>query len=192
VSSAGLPRGPACADQLKADEAKVQTTRWDPANDLPDLGQYLAIHWQARALGNPCSQAPGPTDWMYEGVVQLRPEDARSLAGKYEWQVVTGATSLVSPGPQVWPALASFVTADVRWMHSAHTTTRRSNPTGAICTLTPTTRSRCSSYRSLTAFSATIRRLGNSRGAPEPAKVNGSRCWSERSGFPAVPADTGT
>jgi hypothetical protein len=108
----------ACADQLKVDESKVRTTRWDPDTDLPDLGLYLDMHWQARALGNPCSRAPGPTDWMYQGVVQLGPEAARSLAGKYEWQAVTGVPSSAPSEPQVWPALASFVMADAHWMHS--------------------------------------------------------------------------
>jgi hypothetical protein len=54
---------------------------------------------------------------MYEGVVQLRPEDACSLAGKYEWQIVTGATSLVARAAGLAP-LASFITADVHLMHS--------------------------------------------------------------------------
>ena len=96
----------------------MHITRWDPATDLPDLGEYLDIHWQARALGNPCLRAPGPIDWMYEGVVQLRPDAANLLAAKYEWQVVTGVASSGADGPLVWPALASFVTAGTRWMHS--------------------------------------------------------------------------
>jgi hypothetical protein len=107
-----------CADQLKVDESKVHTTRWDPATDLPDLGEYFEIHWQAHAVGNPCLRAPGPTDWMYEGVVQLRPDTVRALAGKYEWHSVTDVASLGPDGPQVWQALASFVTTGTRWMHS--------------------------------------------------------------------------
>ncbi|HEU5108290.1 MAG TPA: hypothetical protein VFT95_07010 [Micromonosporaceae bacterium] len=109
---------PSCADKLKADEAKVRTSRWEPAEDLPGLGQYVEIHWQARALGDPCSRAPGPTDWTYQGVVRLRPADARSLAGRYEWQPVVAASSSAADVMRVWPALSPFVASDVRWLHN--------------------------------------------------------------------------
>ncbi len=104
-----------CADQLKVDEAKVRTTRWEDPGDLPALGQYLTIHWQAKALGDPCSRMPGPTDWMYQGIVHLRPSDARSLASGYDWQDLA---SSAAPEPQVWPALAPFVPANAHWLHS--------------------------------------------------------------------------
>ncbi|RAY13494.1 hypothetical protein DPM19_20800 [Actinomadura craniellae] len=107
---------PRCADQLKAGEAKVRTSRWEPAGELPGLGRYVEIHWQVRALGNPCSRSvPGPTDRTYQGVVRLRPEDARSLAARYDWRPVAAASE---SEPQVWPALAKFVPGDVRWLHS--------------------------------------------------------------------------
>src|SRR5215213_10137256 len=85
-----------CAEQKAADEAKVRTSRWDPPAQLAELGEYLEIHWQARALGDPCSRVPGPTDWTYQGVVKLRPDDVRTLAARPGWQPAT---------PEVWPAL---------------------------------------------------------------------------------------
>jgi hypothetical protein len=101
--------GPSCAEQKAADEAKVRTARWDPPAQLADLGEYLEIHWQARALGDPCSRAPGPTDWTYQGVVKLRPEDARTLAAKPGWQPAT---------PDVWPALVEFVPTVAVWQRA--------------------------------------------------------------------------
>jgi hypothetical protein len=96
----------ACADQKAADEAAVRTTRWDPPAQLAELGEYVEIHWQARALGDPCSRAPGPTDWSYQGVVKLRPEDARVLAAKPGWQPAA---------PEIWPALAEFSPPGAAW-----------------------------------------------------------------------------
>jgi hypothetical protein len=104
------PAGPGCAAQKAADEAKIHTTRWDPPGQLADLGEYLEIHWQARALGDPCSPAPGPTDWTYQGVVKLRPDDARTLAAKPGWQPAT---------PEVWPALVEFVPAVATWQRGS-------------------------------------------------------------------------
>jgi hypothetical protein len=100
---------PTCAEQKAADEAKVRTTRWDPPAQLAALGEYVEIHWQAKALGDPCSRAPGPTDWTYQGVVKLRPEDARTLAARPGWQPAT---------PEVWPALAEFVPAGTTWQRA--------------------------------------------------------------------------
>jgi hypothetical protein len=97
---------PTCAEQKAADEAKVRTSRWDPPAQLADLGEYVEIHWQAKALGDPWSRAPGPTDWTYQGVVTLRPEDARTLAARPGWEPAT---------PEVWPALAEFVPAGATW-----------------------------------------------------------------------------
>jgi hypothetical protein len=107
-----------CAEQRRDDEATVRTMPWQDADELPDLGAYLEIHWQAHALGNPCSRMPGPTDWIYQGIIRLRPEDASTLAVRYAWQPVTATASPASPGPLVWPALAPFVTADVHWSRS--------------------------------------------------------------------------
>jgi hypothetical protein len=95
-----------CDEQRKADEAAVRTTRWDPPADVADLGGYAEIHWQARALGDPCSRVPGPTDWVYQGVVRLQPADAQRLAAAPGWEAAT---------PEVWPGLVAFVPAGAQW-----------------------------------------------------------------------------
>lgn len=104
----------ACQASVQAGEAKVRTERWDPPAELPDLGDYLEIHWQARAAGDPCDRAPGPTDWVYQGVVKLRPDDARKLAEQYEW----GAASELDPPGPMWDALKPFVPDGVVWRRS--------------------------------------------------------------------------
>ena len=55
---------PACAEQKAADEAAVRTTRWDPPAQLAALGEYVEIHWQARALAaQPGWQPATPEIW---------------------------------------------------------------------------------------------------------------------------------
>ena len=107
-----------CVEQRRVDEAKVRATPWLRAEELPGFGAYLEIHWQAHALGDPCSRVPGPVDWTYQGVIRLRPEDARTLAASYAWQPITAMASSASPGLPIWPALAPFVDADVHWSRS--------------------------------------------------------------------------
>jgi hypothetical protein len=109
-------RPSACQASLQAGEAKVRTERWDPPAELPDLGEYAEIHWQVRAAGEPCGRAPGPTDWLYQGVVQLRPVDAQKLAAQYEWSAVAASpdpNDLDGPA-QMWDALKPFVPAGRR------------------------------------------------------------------------------
>jgi hypothetical protein len=119
AGQAGEPAS-ACQASLRADEAKVRTERWDPPTELPDLGEYLEIHWQARAAGDPCDRAPGPTDWRYQGVVKLKPADAKALAEQYDWGAVEASADPNDPDTpaQLWDALKPFVPADVRWRHS--------------------------------------------------------------------------
>ncbi|MGW5669186.1 hypothetical protein [Micromonospora sp. NPDC003776] len=112
----------ACQKSMQVAEAKVRTDHWDPPEDLPDLGDYPEIHWQLRAPGNPCSRMPGPTDLAYQGVVKLRPEDARTLAKRYEfvpWAPVNldELPDDLSPA-DVWPALVPFLPSQSRWLHS--------------------------------------------------------------------------
>ncbi|MFI7426764.1 hypothetical protein ACIBPB_07235 [Micromonospora sp. NPDC049836] len=45
-----------CQESVHAAEAKVHTNRWDPAEDLPGLGDYPEIHWQLRHF--PTTAAP--------------------------------------------------------------------------------------------------------------------------------------
>jgi hypothetical protein len=97
----------ACASRLAADEAQVRTDhRWTD-QDVPGIGDYREIHWQARALGNPCSRVPGPTDWQYQALVRLTPADAAALAKTGAWQP--------SAGPPAWPALAALIPAGTSW-----------------------------------------------------------------------------
>jgi hypothetical protein len=110
VALAACAEEPDCTERKAADEAKVRTTRWDPPAQLADLGEYVEIHWQVRTLGDPCSRAPGPTDRAYQGVVKLRPEDARTLAAKPGWQPAT---------PEVWPALVEFVPPVAVWQRGS-------------------------------------------------------------------------
>ncbi len=111
-----------CQESVHAAEAKVRTDRWDPPEDLPGLGDYPEIHWQLRASGNPCSRMPGPTDWAYQGVVKLRPEDARTLANRYEFVPYESVNLDELPHDNspadVWPALTSFLPTKSRWLHS--------------------------------------------------------------------------
>ena len=112
-----------CAVTLRGDEAKVRTERWQPLTEnLPGIGDYVDIHWQTRAAGDPCLRAPGPTDWHYQGLIRLRPEDASALAAGYDWRPVLASAP---PGTyewdtpaQMWPALAPFSPAQPHWLHS--------------------------------------------------------------------------
>ncbi|MEU8165793.1 hypothetical protein AB0B97_04675 [Micromonospora sp. NPDC049004] len=113
----------ACQESVNASQAKVRTDAWDPPADLPGVGTDPEIHWQVRPLSNPCSFGPGPTDWAYQGVVNLRPEDARVLADQYDF--VPYATldpdelPLSNSPADVWPALASYLPDKPRWQYSS-------------------------------------------------------------------------
>ncbi|MEV0902448.1 hypothetical protein [Actinoplanes sp. NPDC049802] len=113
-----------CPEQIAASQATVHTDRrWTEA-DIPGIGNYSEIHWQLRAAGNPCSRVPGPTDWRYQGVIRLRPEDATALATRYDWRPVpavipSGSEKYEYETPnQMWPALVPFVPDGTRWLHS--------------------------------------------------------------------------
>ncbi|SCG66372.1 hypothetical protein GA0070560_12338 [Micromonospora halophytica] len=112
----------ACQDSVRAGEAKVRTDRWNPPQEMPGLGDYPEIHWQVRALGNPCTRAPGPTDWVYQGVVRLRSEDARRLAERYEFvpyaSADPGGLPYSGSPADAWPALVPFLPPQPRWLHS--------------------------------------------------------------------------
>lgn len=97
----------ACTQQAQAEAAALRTGRDWTAEDIPGIGDYLEIHWQAGTLGVACSRAPGPTDWRAEGVVRLRDTDAAGFAG---WPAATGT-------PPVRDTLRPFVPDGVRWRH---------------------------------------------------------------------------
>ncbi|MEU8254231.1 hypothetical protein AB0C06_08200 [Micromonospora inaquosa] len=111
-----------CQEQRQADEEKVRVSRWESPEELPFVGEYSEIHWQARALGNPCSRAPGPTDWEYQGVIVLRPEDAHRLAEQFAFvpfASIDPAELLHSHTPtDVRPDLVPFLPTKPRWLHS--------------------------------------------------------------------------
>ncbi|MFG3423637.1 hypothetical protein [Micromonospora sp. NPDC048063] len=111
-----------CEESIREAEAKVRVDRWDPPEELPGLGDYPEIHWQARALGDPCSRAPGPTDWAYQAVVRLHPQNARELAEQYDFAPIAAddpAQHDQGKTPaDVWPDLRSHVPAAPRWLHS--------------------------------------------------------------------------
>ncbi|MGB2570987.1 hypothetical protein ACPFP2_21415 [Micromonospora citrea] len=111
----------ACRESVQAGEAKVRTDRWNPPEEIPGLGDYPEIHWQVRALGDPCTRAPGPTDWAYQGVVRLRSEDARRLAKRYEFVPYTSVGQPPHPDSpaDAWPALVPFLPTQAHWLHSA-------------------------------------------------------------------------
>lgn len=96
-----------CTQQLQAELAAVRTTREWTSADIPGVGDYVEIHWQSDPPGNPCSRAPGPTDWVYEGVLRLRDTDTGAFAG---WAPATDT-------PLVRDALRPFVPEGVRWRH---------------------------------------------------------------------------
>ncbi|MFI6131391.1 hypothetical protein [Micromonospora sp. NPDC051141] len=123
-----------CAARVAAEEAKVRTDRrWTDA-DVPGIGAYPEIHWQVDYPSFACSRAPGPTDRRYQAVVRLTPADARALAAAYTWTPVTGAP------PEVWPALAGYVPAGVRWQrsvdHDAGAAEVRLDPGAALLLIT--------------------------------------------------------
>jgi hypothetical protein len=123
VEGANTAADRSCPETLQADEAKVRTDRRQQlTDDLPGIGGYVEIHWQTRAAGDPCSRAPGPTDWRYQGLVLLRPEGVRALADGYDWQPMPlspspGAYQWDTPA-QMWPALLPFAPAEAHWLHS--------------------------------------------------------------------------
>ncbi len=100
-----------CQLKLKADEAAVRTDHHWTDKDVPGIGSYVDIHWQLKALGNPCSRAPGPTDWQYQGLVALAPPDAAALAKTVEWQP--------SSSPPAWPALATLIPPGTNWTRNS-------------------------------------------------------------------------
>jgi hypothetical protein len=123
LALAGCSSEPSCAEQLKQDEATVRTTHHLDNDDLPAVGHYAEVHWQADAKGDPCTRGRGPTDWAYQDVIVLRDADATALKAAWNWPPVTGPTP--SPAHQIfavpsdiWPALAGYLPKSAPWTHS--------------------------------------------------------------------------
>ncbi|HEX8344354.1 MAG TPA: hypothetical protein VF657_06355 [Actinoplanes sp.] len=113
-----------CLAAYVGEAHEIHESRWDVPADVDDLGDYLAVHWQAHTPARPCLQRPGRDENSYQLVVELRPDDARRLAAAIE--AVPGnpaprhrnGTLATRNAPFVWPALRSFVPVDARWVHN--------------------------------------------------------------------------
>jgi hypothetical protein len=100
-----------CGAKMDASAAVVRTDhRWTD-QQVPGIGNYVDVHWQARALGNPCSRVPGPTDWQYQGLVRLSAPDATALVKSRDWQP--------SIAPPAWPGLAALIPSGSTWSRAA-------------------------------------------------------------------------
>jgi hypothetical protein len=133
LTLAGCSHAPSCPEQLAEDEAVVRTTHHLDRQDLPGVGDYVEVHWQADAAGDPCARAPGPTDWHYQDVIVMREADAAALKAAWDWLPVSAATptpgygipASPSSGHQVnatpsdiWPTLAEYLPKSAHWMYS--------------------------------------------------------------------------
>jgi len=118
--SAGDHHEPSCAAKVK--DAKVQTERRWTDDDFPGIGDYLEIHWEGLPAHNPCSRASGPIDWEYQGLVRLRPADAKALEQAYDWHPMpahpSGKEYAGDTPKQMWPELARYAPSGARWQHS--------------------------------------------------------------------------
>jgi hypothetical protein len=112
-----------CAKKYAAEEAKVRTDRRWTDKELPGIGEYEEIHWQVRQQGDSCHRAPGPVDYQYQGLLRLRPADARLLAERWQWSPVPqpAPSPASGSGPELrpWPRLAALMPAGPGWRHSA-------------------------------------------------------------------------
>jgi hypothetical protein len=101
-----------CTTSWQAFEKSVQDGRKWTDKDIPGIGDYLETHWLGKALGDPCSRAPGPTDWVYQGFIRLRPQDATALRSAKQWRPLVPT--------EIWPALLPYAPADPRWQYADH------------------------------------------------------------------------
>jgi hypothetical protein len=131
-----------CRERVRDDSRRVNTERWYSPEELIDLGIYQEIHWQTRTEGE-CDQGATMVNYLYQGVVKLRPEDARTLAKRITDVAQNGWLSFPSPSSPppsspsptgtaqastgtavggvplvIWTDLLVFVPAGVKWVHS--------------------------------------------------------------------------
>ncbi|MFC4016446.1 hypothetical protein ACFOW4_00565 [Micromonospora sp. GCM10011542] len=116
-------RSRTCEESAALSAAKVRTDLGELAEEVPGLGEPVEIHWQVRVRGNPCSRVPGPTDRAYQGVVTLRPQDARRLSEQHGFTpfsaIDPGELDHSSTPADVWPDLVPFLPPEPRWRYSA-------------------------------------------------------------------------
>ncbi|HZM75326.1 MAG TPA: hypothetical protein VFC19_06345 [Candidatus Limnocylindrales bacterium] len=100
-----------CSSQVQAFEQTVQVSRKWTEKEIPGIGDYLDIHWLGKPASDPCSRAPGPTDWYYQGFVRLRPQDATALRAAKEWKP--------QAPEQIWPDLMPYAPANPQWLRTS-------------------------------------------------------------------------
>lgn len=103
-----------CTSQTEAFSKTVQDSRKWTEKEIPGIGEYLEIHWLGKPASDPCSRAPGPTDWYYQGFVRLRPPDAAVLQTAKDWKP--------QAPEEIWPGLRPFAPASPQWMRSGNET----------------------------------------------------------------------
>ena len=123
LAPAGCSSEPSCAEQVEQNEAAVRTNHHLDNDDLPGVGDYVEVHWQIRAAGDPCSRVIGPTELRYQDVIVMREADAAALKAAWDWQPVVGSTpftthQILATPSGIWPALAGFLPKGARWTHS--------------------------------------------------------------------------
>jgi hypothetical protein len=123
-----------CRDRMQDYSRQVNTDRWFSPEDLIDLGAYTEIHWQMRTEGQ-CADGFSSVAQVYQGVVRLRPEDAKVAAKRItdtpeptespdvsESTPAAPAPSSLAPDgavpPEIWPDLLPFVPRGVTWVHN--------------------------------------------------------------------------
>lgn len=110
-----------CLASLMGVRDHVHTTRWEPAADLSDLGNYKHIHWQGDAPGNTCLHKRKRSEFSYQLVIRLTPDDAAALVARMEKarpsRPGSDSNDLNPDGyPVPWPPLQRWVPANGRWI----------------------------------------------------------------------------
>jgi len=106
-----------CTSQVQGFEQTVQDSRKWTEKEIPGIGDYLEVHWLGKPGSDPCSRAPGPTDWYYQGFARLRPQDATALQAAKEWKP--------QAPEQIWPGLLPYAPATPQWLRARNDTNFR-------------------------------------------------------------------
>lgn len=119
---------PSCTQQVGAAAGTAHTGGLWGDLVLPNVGSLAESHWIGRPEGDPCSRVPGPTDWSYQAVVHLTPDDAAALDRAWSWQNATTSGSASGGSPtlseidvtphDLAPALAKYIPTTAAWMRS--------------------------------------------------------------------------
>ena len=111
-----------CEAAMAQDAEKIRTERIATERELPGIGTYEQIHWRWAVVGgSACERGlPDQWEWMAEGVIKLRAEDAAALRDAYECGNADGGQDMpygsVAPVPFVLPdVLRPYAPADADW-----------------------------------------------------------------------------